>query len=427
MKTDQLEMEHLMKELVKKEGSDLHLKVGAPPIMRRKFKLCILDSSFPIIDYQLINQLIQPFLTDAQSEKLKKVGSVELGYGLKGVGRFRFNICFQRGTLRAVIRHIPHKIPSFKDLNLLPEMLKIVNKAERGLILVAGASGVGKSTTLASLINHINKTKNRHIITIEDPIEFLIQDHYSLITQRELGVDCYDANVALKTALQQDPNIILISELRDKDTIFNAITAAETGPLVFGTIHTQEAAEAISRVVNIFSTSERDGVKMVLSNVLVAIFSQRLIPKKDKTGSIPIVEILVNNLRMQAAIEKNASTEKIREIMKQSKHHWGMQTFDQHLIQMLKDGLISKKTAIRYSTSPEKINLSDAGISLEDDFNQEKYNTGVRALDQINPYIQDNTNITDNGISIGSKISPDTDLTTNTNTSETLIKQKHGI
>ncbi len=366
----ELNINQLLIELAQKKGSDLHLKVGAPPIMRKEHKLSALNSSLPSISYQVIEQLVLPILSDTHQEKLRSQGSVDIGYGLKEVGRFRFNIFFQRGSLRVVIRRIPHEIPNFKDLNLPEEILKIVNKTERGLILIAGATGVGKSTTLATIINHINKTKNKHIITIEDPIEFLIQDYHSLITQRELGVDCYDPNLALKAALRQDPDIILFSELRAKDTIATALNAAETGHLVLSTIHTQEAAEVVNRILSVFSHEEQLGIKLVLSSVLKAIFAQRLLPKKDKSGYIPAVEILINNPRIQKEIEQNASTEKIREIMRQSQSHWGMQIFDQHLIKMLKEGVISEREASRCSSSPEKIKLAASNISTDINYNQ---------------------------------------------------------
>ena len=363
-----MDINELLLKLNEKGGSDLHLKVGAPPIIRKQSKLYTLDTNLPRIDYQMIEKLIAPIVTDIHYEKLRTHGSVDVGYGLKGVGRFRFNIFFQRGSIRVVIRHIPHIVPTIEELNLPKEILNIVDETERGLILVTGATGAGKSTTLAALINHINKTKNKHIITIEDPIEFLIQDHHSLITQREMGVDCYDANLALKAALRQDPDIILFSELRVKDTISTALNAAETGHLVFSTLHTLEAAETISRILSVFSSEEQNGVKLVLASVLKVVFAQRLIQKKDKTNHIPALEILINNPIIQREIETNTSTEKIRHIMGQSQSHWGMQTFDQHLIKMLKAGLISEKEAFRHSSSPEKIKLASSGVSLTSNF-----------------------------------------------------------
>lgn len=365
-----MDINNLLTELTKRGGSDLHLKVGVPPIMRKQSKLCVLDKDFPTVSYQTMEQLILPVINDTHQEKLRKQGSVDVGYGLKGVGRFRFNIFFQRGSIRIVIRHIPHDIPTFDELNLPKELLKIIDKTERGLVLIAGATGVGKSTTLAAIIDHINKTKNKHIITIEDPIEFLIQDHHSLITQREMGVDCYDPNLALKATLRQDPDIILFSELRAKDTITSALNAAETGHLVFSTIHTQEAAETVSRILSVFSGEEQNMAKLVLSNTLRAVFAQRLIIKKDQSGYLPIVEILTNNSIIQREIQTDPSIEKIRHIMHKSHVHWGMQTFDQHLIKMLKADLISEEEASRNSSSPEKIKMATSGISFDNNFDR---------------------------------------------------------
>ena len=367
-----MDINTLLLELTKKEGSDLHLKVGAPPIMRKKRKLCALGPQFPIIDYHKIDQLILPLLNDNQQEHLRNHGSVDAGYGLKGVGRFRFNVLFQRGSLRVVIRRIPHLIPSVEELGLPKKLLSVVDKTERGLILVAGATGVGKSTTLASIINYINKTKNKHIVTIEDPIEFLIQDHHSLITQREMGVDCYDPNIAFKAALRQDPDIILFSELRLRDTISTALTAAETGHLVLSTIHVKEAGEAVPRIVNLFPHEEQTAIKMLIASTLKAVFAQRLVPRKDGAGYIPAVEIMLNNFRIQKEIESDAPVDKIRGIIKQSKSHWGMQTFDQHLVDLLKAGLVSQTDAVRYSSSPEKIKLVASGISYENQYNTQQ-------------------------------------------------------
>ena len=361
----EINIDLLLKTLSEKGGSDLHLKVGAPPIMRKQDKLRILDDDFPAIDYQTIDQLILPILNDVQQDKLKKLGSIDIGHGVKGVGRFRFNIFFQRGSIRVVVRRIPHEIPSIEELNLPKKILNITDKIKNGLVLIAGATGVGKSTTLATIINHINKTQNKHIVTIEDPIEFLIQDHYSLITQREIGIDCDDPLLALKATLRQDPDIILFSELRDKDTTLTALKAAETGHLVFSTIHTKEAAETISRIINLFASEEQNAIKTLLSSALRAVFAQKLIRKKDDTGYIPSMEILINNPIVRKEIIENPSTDRIREIINRSQHHWGMQSFDNDLLRLLKKGLISDSQAINNSNSPEKIKMMISGISVQ--------------------------------------------------------------
>lgn len=364
MNKTQLNIDDLLLKFTQYGGSDLHLKIGTPPVVRKESKLLPLDKNIPFIDFQMMEHLLSPILSDTHNEKLKKNSSVDIGYGLKNIGRFRFNIFFQRGSLGAVIRHIPHKLPSFEQLNLPQQILTTVKSLKRGLVLITGATGVGKSTTVVSLLNYINKTQNKHIITIEDPIEFLIQDYHSLITQRELGIDCYDVNEALKAALRQDPDIIFFSELRTKDVISTALRAAETGHLIFSTLHTSEAAEAITRILSMFASTEQQGVQLILASVLKAVFAQRLIQKKDKTGMLPIIEILVNNPIIQQAIIKKSSTADIRHIINQSQNYWGMQTFDQHLIQMLKDNLISEEEALKQASSPDKIKLSVAGLNF---------------------------------------------------------------
>ena len=239
-----------------------------------------------------------------------------------------------------------------------------MDNAQRGLILISGNTGSGKSTTLASLINHINHTKSKHIVTIEDPIEFLIRDHYCLVTQRDMGVDFFDPVMALKTSLRQDPDIILFSELRVRDTIQTALTAAETGHLVFSTVHTQDTAESINRLLNVFKSEEREAFKTVLSNVLVAVIGQRLVDRKDGNGAIPAVEIMLNNTRMQQAIQKGSSTEFFRDIVKESVLAYGMQSYDQHLAELVKKDLISEEKALSIATSPNNLKMILSGISF---------------------------------------------------------------
>jgi len=382
----------LLKELIQKGGSDLHLKVGAPPIMRKQSKLCALDNNYNIIDFEGIDKLLKLILKEDHLEKLRTNGAVDLGYGIADVGRFRFNVFFQRGSIRAVIRHVPHKVPAFKDLNLPQEMLNIINCSSRGLVLVAGATGSGKSTTLAALINHINYTQNKHIITVEDPIEFLIQDHYSLITQRELGVDCFDPVLSFKAALRQDPDIILFSELRLKDIISVALTAAETGHLVLSTIHAQSTTDVISRILSAFSSTEIASTRLVLSQCLRAVFGQRLIPKKDKSGLVPAVEILINNNRMQREIEIGSSKDKLQNIISQSQSHWGMQTFDQHIITLAKQGIISEASALRFANSPEKIKLATAGVVVGSSFQDTQIKAKIRKKMKKESY-KEHTNV----------------------------------
>ena len=354
-----------MKSLTEQKGSDLHLKVGAKPIIRKNGTLSILNPEFPVIDYETMQEMVNPLLDEKNQEKLHKYGSVDIGYGLFDLGRFRCNIAFQRGSIRVVIRRVPYEIPSLEELSLPKKLSEIVDNAQRGLILISGNTGSGKSTTLASLINHINHTKSKHIVTIEDPIEFLIRDHYCLVTQRDMGVDFFDPVMALKASLRQDPDIILFSELRVKDTIQTALTAAETGHLVFSTIHTQDTAESVNRLLGVFGGSEREALRMILSNVLVAVIGQRLIPRKNGKGSIPAVEIMINNTRIQQAIQKDSSTQVLRDIIKESTVAYGMQSYDQHLADLVKQDLISEKKALIAATAPNNLRMILSGISFD--------------------------------------------------------------
>lgn len=360
-----MDLKKLLKSLVEQKGSDLHLKVGTRPIIRKNGTLSILSQEFPVIDYEVMQEIVGPLFDEKSQEKLHKYGSVDVGYGMAGIGRFRCNIAFQRGSIRVVVRRIPYEIPSIKELNLPEKLVEIIDGAQRGLVLISGNTGSGKSTTLASLIDHINHTKSKHIVTIEDPIEFLIRDHYCLITQRDMGVDFFDPVMALKASLRQDPDIILFSELRVKDTIQTALTAAETGHLVFSTVHTQDTAESVNRLLSVFDGNEREANRTILSNILVAVIGQRLVPRKNGKGAIPAVEIMINNTRMQQAIQKGSSTQTLRDIIKDSALAYGMQSYDQHLAELVKQGLVSEKRALSVATSPNNLKMILSGISFD--------------------------------------------------------------
>ena len=368
-----MDLKTLLTLLDKQKASDLHLKVGTAPIVRNNQGLTLLDPGLEPLSHETMESLSSYLLNEKAHEKLNDQGSVDVGYGLPGLGRFRCNISYQRGSLRIVIRRIPYAVPSLKELNL-PEKLKdIAETSRRGLILITGHTGSGKSTTMASLIDHINHNRSAHILTIEDPIEFLIKDHHSLITQRELDVDFYDPDLALKAALRQDPDIITLSEMRMKDTIKTALIAAETGHLVLSTLHTQDTAESISRILNIFSEDEQPTIRTVLSSVLTAVIGQRLVPKKDGTGLVPAVEIMINNAHLQKEIGKASSTQTFRSIIQQSTVDYGMQSFDQHLAELVKKDIVSEKSAMNQATSRNNLKMMISGISFK---NTSKVQTG---------------------------------------------------
>ncbi len=305
-------------------------------------------------------------MNEFQKEKFKTTNEVDLAYGVPGLGRFRVNVFQQRGTIGAVLRVIPFKVLSIKDL-ILPPVLEKMSLEERGLILVTGTTGSGKSTTLASMIDHINATDTNHIMTIEDPIEFLIRDKRSIVNQREVGVDTMSFSQALKSALRQDPDVILVGEMRDLETIETALTAAETGHLVMSTLHTLDATETINRIISVFPPYQQKQVRIQLGSVLKAVVSQRLVPRADGKGRVAAVEILKATTRVKELIEDKDRTKEIPDAIAQGHIAYGMQTFDQSLMSLVKQGLVTYQEALRQTTNPDDFALRFQGISSTSD------------------------------------------------------------
>ncbi len=301
-------------------------------------------------------------MNDFQKEKFKTTNEVDLAYGVPGLGRFRVNVFQQRGTIGAVLRVIPFKILTVRDL-LLPTALESISLEQRGLILVTGTTGSGKSTTLAAMIDHINATETNHIMTIEDPIEFLIRDKRSIVNQREVGVDTMSFSQALKSALRQDPDVILVGEMRDLETIETALTAAETGHLVMSTLHTLDATETINRIISVFPPYQQKQVRLQLASVLKAVVSQRLLPRQDGKGRVAAVEILKATARVRELVEDKDRTKEIPEAIAQGHQSYGMQTFDQSLMGLVKNGLVGYEEARRQATNPDDFALRFSGIS----------------------------------------------------------------
>lgn len=347
---------------IKKQASDVHLKAGLVPVIRKHGKLRPLQQGIPQLTAQQIDDMALGMLDEEQKKTFAKMKEIDIGYGLTGVGRFRVNIFRQRGTIRMVIRNIPFNVPNIDDL-ALPPIVKKIADFERGLILVTGITGSGKSSTLAAMVDHINNTQNTHILTIEDPIEFLIRDRKSIVSQRELGLDTTTFASALKSALRQDPDVILIGEMRDPETIDIALTAAGTGHLVLSTLHTMDAQETINRILGAFEPHEQDQVRRALAGSLKAIISQRLARKKDKTGFVPAVEILIANQRVKEMIEDPEKTSEIRTAIEESRDTFGMQSFDQSLMDLLTQDLIDYDEALKLSTNPEDFHLRAAGVA----------------------------------------------------------------
>src|SRR5437764_1359196 len=301
-----------------------------------------------------------------QRGKFKGQNELDLAYGVPGLGRFRVNVFQQRGTVGVVLRVIPFKIATIEQL-LLPKVLEKIASEQRGLILVTGTTGSGKSTTLAAMVDHINTNETCHIMTIEDPIEFLVRDKRSIVNQREVGVDTMSFGHALKSALRQDPDVILVGEMRDLETIETALTAAETGHLVLSTLHTLDATETIARIVSAFPPHQQKQVRLQLGSVLKGVISQRLVPRADGKGRVASVEVLVSNSRVREMIEDKDRTKEIPQAIAQGFTTYGMQTFDQSLMLLFRQNVITYEEALRQSTNPDDFALRVSGISATSD------------------------------------------------------------
>jgi twitching motility protein PilT len=350
-------------------ASDLHLKVGNYPIARIKGRLTPLTQFKRLVQEDTIAMAYSIMATDRQKAKFKEQLDADLAYSVPALGRFRCNIFNQRGTVGMVLRVIPRRIYSIEDL-MLPRVLAKICEEQRGMVLVTGTTGSGKSTTLAAMIDLINATRIEHILTIEDPIEYLHRDNQSIINQREVGADCSSFATALRAALRQDPDVILVGEMRDFETIETAIHAAETGHLVFSTLHTLDATETINRVISVFPPHHQKQIRLQLSAVLKAIISQRLVPRADGQGRVPAVEVLVATETVRACIEDKDKTKGLRDVIQGGTSQYGMQTFDQSLFFLLKEGLISEEEALKRATNVGEFKLKLEGIMATADMSR---------------------------------------------------------
>lgn len=353
-----LEIQELLQLVFDRAASDLHLKAGQPPIIRVAGKL--IKSTLSPLTKDEVQRLIFSIITSEQRKQLEQTYELDCSFGLDGIGRFRVNVYKDRGSYAAALRVVASRIPSLDELNL-PPIVKEITQKPRGLILITGATGQGKSTTLASMIDWINENRSEHILTIEDPIEFIHQNKRSVLSQRELGQDTKSFANALKAALREDPDVILVGEMRDLDTIHLALTAAETGHLVFGTVHTSSAAQSIDRVIDVFPPDQQQQIRIMLSNGLVAIVSQTLLPRlQESAGGNPVTkgrvlaaEILVNTPAI-ANLIRESKTPQIYSTM-QMGGALGMQTLEASLAGLVKNGLISMSEAMAKTTRPEDL------------------------------------------------------------------------
>ncbi len=350
----------LLKIATDRKASDLHLKVGSHPVIRVNGRLSPLSELNRMSQEDTIAMAFS-IMSGRQKQKFKDHFEIDLAYSVPGLGRFRVNIFQQRGTVGLVLRVIPAKILTVDDL-LLPPVLKTISDERRGLILVTGTTGSGKSTTLAAVIDYINTQRTEHIMTIEDPIEFLHRDKKSLVNQREVEVDTKSFATALRSALRQDPDVILVGEMRDYETIETALTAAETGHLVLSTLHTLDATETVTRIISVFPPHQQKQIRLQLASVLRAVVSMRLLPRGDGAGRVPAVEVLRATNFIRDCIENKDKTKLIHDAIAQGTSQYGMQTFDQSIYSLYRKDLITMEEALRRATNPDEFKLRLQGI-----------------------------------------------------------------
>lgn len=365
-----MNIDDLLKIAVERKASDLHLKVGNHPVLR-------VDGSLqPLVELKRLmpeDTVAMAFaiMNTRQKEIFRSEHDIDMAYSVPGLGRFRCNVFNQRGAVGIVLRVIPTQIKTIADLNL-PAVIEKISDERRGLVLVTGTTGSGKSTTLAAMIDHVNVRRLEHIITIEDPIEYLHRDKRSIINQREVGADTLSFAKALRSSLREDPDCILVGEMRDLETIETALLAAETGHMVLSTLHTLDASETINRIIAMFPPHQQKQIRIQLASVLKAIVSQRLIPRADGRGRVPAVEILINTLYIQDCIVNQDKTKLINDAISDGVSQYGMQTFDQSLFSLFEKQLITFDEALRSATNPEELKLRKVGIQSAKDMAKEE-------------------------------------------------------
>jgi twitching motility protein PilT len=360
----------LLKIAVDRKASDLHLKVGSHPVVRIDGRLTPLPELKRLMQEDTIAMAFS-IMNARQKQRFKEELEIDIAYSVPGLGRFRCNIFQQRGTVGLVLRVIPARILSIRELTLPPVLEKICEHSS-GLVLCTGTTGSGKSTTLAAMIDHVNSHRAEHVITIEDPIEFLHRDKKSLVNQREIDVDTRAFAPALRSALRQDPDVILVGEMRDFETIETALLAAETGHLVLSTLHTLDATETINRIISVFPPHHQKQIRIQLAQVLRAVISLRLMPRADGLGRVPAAEVLISTAYVRDCIENKDKTKYIREQIKVGTSQYGMQTFDQSLYQLYKNGLITLDEAMRRASNPDEFKLKIQGVQFTSDISREQ-------------------------------------------------------
>lgn len=360
-----MHIDDLLKIAMERKASDLHLKVGNYPHCRIDGELVPISDQPRITAEDMLNMAFS-MMSNRQKQKFKESAELDMAYGVAGLGRFRVNVFQQRGNVGLVLRVIPTKIKALEEL-YMPKVIEDICATARGLVLVTGVTGSGKSTTLAAMIDRINSSRPEHIMTIEDPIEFLHRDKKGFVNQREVEVDTPSFGSALRAALRQDPDVILVGEMRDLETISTALHAAETGHLVFSTLHTLDAVETINRIISVFPPPEQKQVRLQLATCFKAAISQRLVKRSDGAGRVPAVEVLVSTGFVRECIITPEKTRQLHEAVSQGGTQYGMQTFDQSLYDLYTQGLITYEVALENATNPDDFKLKCQGIGSSAD------------------------------------------------------------
>lgn len=353
-----------LEEMVRAGASDLHLKVGRPPVLRVHGELR--DTALPVLRAEDLRRCAEQILSPQQRDEFARAKEVDFAVGVQGLGRFRVNLFQQRGTLGFAFRAIPFEIPSTRDL-MLPDALDEIALSRRGLVLVTGVTGSGKSTTLAAMLRHVNENRAANIVTVEDPIEFLHRDLHSLLSQREVGTDTLSFNDALRHVVRQDPDVIMLGEIRDRESMETAMKAANTGHLVMSTLHTTDASQTIARVLSFFPPHQHTEVRALLADALRAIISLRLIPRRDGGGRVPAAEVLVNTAAIAERIRAGDQLHTLPDLIAEGRTQYGMQTFDQSLMDLYRRGLISYQSATLFATNPAEFALRASGVEASSD------------------------------------------------------------
>jgi twitching motility protein PilT len=382
-----MNIDDLLRTATERKASDLHLKVGNYPHLRIDGALAAMTEQPRITAEDMLGMAFS-MMSARQKQKFKENNELDMAYGVAGLGRFRVNVFQQRGNVGLVLRVIPTKIRALDEL-YLPKVIEQICDMPRGLVLVTGITGSGKSTTLAAMVDRINATRPEHIITIEDPIEFLHRDKVGFVNQREVDVDTPSFGAALRSSLRQDPDVILVGEMRDLDTIATALHAAETGHMVFSTLHTLDAVETVNRIISVFPPHQQKQIRLQLAAVLKAVVSLRLLPRADGLGRVPAAEVLISTGYIRDCIENKEKTKLIKDAIAQGTSQYGMQTFDQSLYMLYKNGLISLDEALRRASNPDEFRLKLQGIQSTSDISKEEMEGKLSVASEQDPFSED--------------------------------------